>query len=241
MPIKLIAADMDGTLLDSAKQLPEGLFPLIRALRARGVRFAPASGRQYYTLYEQFGAIAEELLYISENGAMVCDGSEIISFEAMPVEEVCRAVETVRVLPGVYTIVSTRDGGVYEDEDDPAFLRNMKMYCARHRGVPDLLEFVRHEPVCKVALFCEGRAEQVLLPAFASFAGTSQVALSGADECMAFGDYLNDLELLQAVGEPYAMANAHEALKKVAKHICPSNDEDGVCRTLRAVFGIDKP
>ena len=164
MPIKLIAADMDGTLLDSAKQLPEGLFPLIRALRARGVRFAPASGRQYYTLYEQFGAIAEELLYISENGAMVCDGSEIISFEAMPVEEVCRAVETVRVLPGVYTIVSTRDGGVYEDEDDPAFLRNMKMYCARHRGVPDLLEFVRHEPVCKVALFCEGRAEQVLLP-----------------------------------------------------------------------------
>ena len=261
MPIKLIAADMDGTLLDSAKQLPEGLFPLIRALRARGVRFAPASGRQYYTLYEQFGAIAEELLYISENGAMVCDGSEIISFEAMPVEEVCRAVETVRVLPGVYTIV-------YEDEDDPAFLRNMKMYCARHRGVPDLLEFVRHEPVCKVALFCEGRAEQVLLPAFASFAGTSQVALSGADwvdlmrpgmskgqaigalcarlgitpdECMAFGDYLNDLELLQAVGEPYAMANAHEALKKVAKHICPSNDEDGVCRTLRAVFGIDKP
>ena len=50
MPIKLIAADMDGTLLDSAKQLPEGLFPLIRALRARGVRFVPASGRQYYTL-----------------------------------------------------------------------------------------------------------------------------------------------------------------------------------------------
>lgn len=268
MPIKLIAADMDGTLLDSAKQLPEGLFPLIRALRARGVRFAPASGRQYYTLYEQFGAIAEELLYISENGAMVCDGSEIISFEAMPVEEVCRAVETVRVLPGVYTIVSTRDGGVYEDEDDPAFLRNMKMYCARHKGVPDLLEFVRHEPVCKVALFCEGRAEQVLLPAFASFAGTSQVALSGADwvdlmrpgmskgkavsalcerlgitpdGCMAFGDYLNDLELLQAVGEPYAMANAHDVLKKAAKHICPSNDEDGVCRTIRAVFGIDKP
>lgn len=199
---------------------------------------------------------------------MVCDGSEIISFEAMPVEEVCRAVETVRVLPGVYTIVSTRDGGVYENEDDPAFLRNMKMYCARHKGVPDLLEFVRHEPVCKVALFCEGRAEQVLLPAFASFAGTSQVALSGADwvdlmrpgmskgkavsalcarlgitpdECMAFGDYLNDLELLQAVGEPYAMANAHDALKKAAKHICPSNDEDGVCRTIRAVFGIDKP
>ena len=267
MSIKLIAADMDGTLLDSAKQLPEGLFQLIRALRRRGIRFAPASGRQYYTLYRQFGEIADELLYISENGAMVCDGAEIVSFEAMPAEEVCRAVELVRTLPGVYTVVSARDGGVYEDGDDPAFLKNMSMYCARHKGVPDLLEFVRHEPVCKVALFCEGRAEQVLLPAFAPFEGTSQVALSGADwvdlmrpgmskglaigalcgrlqitpaECMAFGDYLNDLELLQAVGESYAMANAHASLKAVAKHFCPSNDEDGVCRTIRAVFGIDK-
>ena len=48
------------------------------------------------------------------------------------------------------------------------------------------------------------------------------------------------MELLQAVGESYAMANAHASLKAVAKHLCPSNDEDGVCRTIRAVFGIDK-
>ncbi len=221
MSIKLIAADMDGTLLDSAKQLPDGLFPLIRALRARGVRFAPASGRQYYTLYEQFGEIADELIYISENGAMVCDGTEIVSFEAMSAEEVCRAVETVRTLPGVYAIVSARDGGFYEPTEDADFLRNIAHYSTRRECVPDLLEFVQHEPVCKVALFCAGRAEQVLLPAFARFADSSQIALSGADwvdlmrpgmnkglavgalcsrlgitpeECMAFGDYLNDLE-----------------------------------------------
>ena len=106
--------------------------------------------------------------------------------------------------------------------------------------MPDLLEFVRHEPVCKVALFCEGRAEQVLLPAFAfcgdlagravgrglggpDAAGHEQGrALSALcerlgitpDECMAFGDYLNDLELLQAAGESYAMANGHERSKR---------------------------
>ena len=74
MSIRLIAADMDGTLLDSRKQLPEGLFPLVRALHERGVRFAPASGRQFYTLYEQFGEIADELMYISENGAMPSSG-----------------------------------------------------------------------------------------------------------------------------------------------------------------------
>ena len=41
MNIRLIAADMDGTLLDSEKRLPDGLFPLVRALHERGVRFAP--------------------------------------------------------------------------------------------------------------------------------------------------------------------------------------------------------
>lgn len=267
MSIKLIAADMDGTLLDSQKRLPDGLFPLIRALRARGVRFAPASGRQYYTLYDQFGEIADELIYISENGTMVCDGAEVLTFEAMPTDEVCRAVETVRALPGAYAIVSARDGGFYEDEDDEDFLINIAHYSVRRTRVPDLLEFCRREPVCKVALYCKGQAEQVLLPAFRPFMGTSEVALSGEDwvdlmrpgmskglalgalcgklritpdECMAFGDYLNDLELLQAAGESYAMANGHETLKAAAKHICPSNDEDGVCRTIRQVFGLDK-
>ena len=44
---QLIAADMDGTLLDSQKRLSPDLLPLIRTLRARGIRFAAASGRQY--------------------------------------------------------------------------------------------------------------------------------------------------------------------------------------------------
>ena len=57
-------------------------------------------------------------------------------------------------------------------------------------------------------------------------------------DCMAFGDYLNDIELLRTAGESYAMANAHEQLAALAKYRCPSNDEDGVCRTIRAVFDL---
>lgn len=106
MSIKLIAADMDGTLLSSRKQLPKGFFPLVRTLKKIGVRFAPASGRQYYNLYEQFGEIADELMYISENGGMVCDGREIVSFEAMPQQLVCAAVELARGLPNVHATAS---------------------------------------------------------------------------------------------------------------------------------------
>ncbi|MDY3617446.1 Cof-type HAD-IIB family hydrolase [Agathobaculum sp.] len=267
MAIKLIAADLDGTLLSSERRFSDDLFPLIGALHARGVRFAPASGRQYFNLREMFAPIADELVYISENGAMVCDGERLLSFAAMPADEVARVVGLARTLPGVSVILAGEQGALYENQQDGVFLENMAYYYARRRYVPDLMEAAHSLPVCKIALFCSRKAETVILPAFRKFEKTSQVALSGADwvdlmrpgmnkgeaigalcrsmcitpdECMAFGDYLNDVELLRAVGESYAMDNAHPDLKRIAKHVCPSNDDDGVCRTIRRVLGIDK-
>ena len=73
---QLIAADMDGTLLDSQKRLSPDLFPLIRTLRARGIRFAAASGRQYHNLYATFSEIADQMLFIAEYGAAVYDGTQ---------------------------------------------------------------------------------------------------------------------------------------------------------------------
>ena len=48
--IRLIAVDMDGTLLRPDGSIPEGLWPLLDRLAQRGIAFAPASGRQLATL-----------------------------------------------------------------------------------------------------------------------------------------------------------------------------------------------
>ena len=48
-PIRLIAADMDGTLLDSRSRLPAGIFPMIRELTGQGIRFVIASGANIIT------------------------------------------------------------------------------------------------------------------------------------------------------------------------------------------------
>jgi hydroxymethylpyrimidine pyrophosphatase-like HAD family hydrolase len=58
------------------------------------------------------------------------------------------------------------------------------------------------------------------------------------DACMAFGDYLNDLEMLQSVTESYAMENALDEIKRVSKHIAPPNDENGVMRVVKERFGV---
>ena len=52
------------------------------------------------------------------------------------------------------------------------------------------------------------------------------------EECMAFGDYLNDVELLKSCGESYCMENGHPRLKEIARHIAPSNNECGVMQVI---------
>ena len=52
------------------------------------------------------------------------------------------------------------------------------------------------------------------------------------NDAMAFGDGLNDMEMLHAVGFGVAMGNAHPALKAVADHICPPAGEDGIWHAL---------
>ena len=56
-------------------------------------------------------------------------------------------------------------------------------------------------------------------------------------ECAAFGDSGNDIEMLRYCGESYAMGNAAPNVKDVAKHICLTNDEDGVLVELEKIFG----
>lgn len=72
MEIKLIASDMDGTLLlNGNRQVTEEQLAVIEALLDRGIMFAPASGRQYTNLMNNFTPIKDRLIYICENGGFV--------------------------------------------------------------------------------------------------------------------------------------------------------------------------
>ena len=60
-------------------------------------------------------------------------------------------------------------------------------------------------------------------------------------QAMAFGDNLNDMQMMRSVGFPVAMENAVSELKAVARHIAPHHDASGVAKTLRTlVLGGDK-
>lgn len=57
------------------------------------------------------------------------------------------------------------------------------------------------------------------------------------EECVAFGDSLNDIPMLKSAGVGIAVENARDEVKAVADYICPSNDEDGVAEVIEMIIG----
>lgn len=57
-------------------------------------------------------------------------------------------------------------------------------------------------------------------------------------EIIAFGDNFNDLDMLQYVGLGIAMGNSPDEIKRCAKQITASNDEDGIALSLRKIFSL---
>ena len=83
--IKFIASDLDGTILQNkAQHVDDTTMQVIRQLVDKDMLFAPASGRQRESLKKLFAPVADKLVYISENGALVSYKDTIIN--KMPIE-----------------------------------------------------------------------------------------------------------------------------------------------------------
>ncbi|MEU5089367.1 Cof-type HAD-IIB family hydrolase [Streptomyces sp. NPDC021356] len=264
--IRLIVTDMDGTLLDDAKRMPPGLRPLLAELRRRGVLFSPASGRQYATLAEQFAGVEEGMVFIAENGTYVVRDGEELSSDPLEPAVAARLVPAVRELAARGTDVGAVVCGkrsAYVERSDEAFLAEVRKYYVRHQVVADAAAV--DDDVIKVALFDFGAAERTTAPALAPFAATHQVVVSGehwvdvmnrtadkgaavrrlqrdlgisAAQTLVFGDYLNDLEMLDTAEWSFAMANAHPEVIRRARHLAPSNNDNGVLRTISRLMRL---
>ncbi len=268
--IRLIVADMDGTLLDDDKELNEHFWPLVHELHRRGVVFAPASGRQYYTLLDQFADIADEIVFIAENGSCVMRGGVEVSSDCLTRDDARRLVIMLRE-----TIAAGADAGVvvcgkrsaFVERSDPAFFDGVDPYYRRLEVVEDLLTVI-DDDVLKIAVYDLESAERNIEPALAAFSGTHKVTVSGehwldintktADkgraithlqdalgitpaQTMVFGDFLNDLEMMDTADYSFAMNNAHPLLAARARYVAPPNSDNGVVRTIAAVLGITVP
>lgn len=256
--IRLIAVDMDGSLLDDEKRIHDDFWPLLDQLDARGILLCPASGRQYATLRRQFGR--DELVYIAENGSYVLQHDEEISSDCLGLSRARAVITAVRAATHLdLGTVLCGKRSAYVERSDGAFLDQATPYYAKLEVVDDLLTV--EDDVLKVAVYDFGSAATGAGPLLQPFDGlvsgehwvdamsptadkghalrAVQAALGiTPDQTMVFGDYFNDIGMLDAAHWSFAMDNAHPDVRAHARFVAPANTENGVVRTISSVLGL---
>ncbi|BDD08143.1 haloacid dehalogenase [Fulvitalea axinellae] len=259
--VRMVATDMDGTLLNSEGKVNEEFFGVFRALKEKGIKFTVASGRQYPVLRELLHPIRDELSYIAENGSVAVENDEVLFSKPLDAQTVSDLIETGRKTDGAYLLLGGRETA-YIDSREPEFLEQVKKYFASYQVVDDLHD-IRDREILKFTVCNLKGAQKVSYPAFEKYTDRLQVKVSSPiwmditdldankgvalqallknhdvtpEQTMAFGDYHNDIEMLRSVKYSFAMANAQSEVKAVAQYETKSNDELGVTFALKALL-----
>lgn len=259
--IKLIASDMDGTLLDENGQVPPETFGLILALREHGVRFVASSGRRYDRLCDFFSPVKDRMDFVASNGAQVFADGVQIDREVYSHLAIRRLAKTVAMFPNMHLALFDRTKS-YLLDDENKFVREVDKDLPNVERIYELPS--PQVSIIKASIFCDdGNVMDnayvlqrelgglfTFAPSGSSYIDAMQPGISkasgiaqvmeyhgiDASEVMAFGDAMNDYEIIRFVGTGCAMANGRPALRAVADRVIGSNIEHAVQSEMRRVL-----
>lgn len=256
--IKLIATDMDGTLLDEHGKLPKDFFDVLDKLNNKNIKFVVASGRPYPTLYENFKPYSDNIYYICDNGAYVVEDKGKFSINIIDKNIVNKIIKTCENIDNIELILCGTKGAYHRPCSDK-FVKEINKYYIKKHIVEDLYSI--DDDIFKVTL-CDlsgasNNSNETLYPLFGKdlmvvVAGEIWLDImnknvnKGAalgkiqidenisyEETMVFGDYYNDVEMLKKAKYSFVMENANEDMKQYGNYIAKSNKEYGVIQAIK--------
>ena len=259
---RLVATDLDGTLLDAEGRVSDRTRAVLDELDARDVPVVFTTGRPVRWMVDLWDAVGGHGLAICSNGGIVYDVARraVRDVSAVPREVGLELAELVRAaVPGTSFAVEHTSGWASEvgfprhpDDNDSVqgewesiWTDDVVKVLAVHRDL-DPEDFWRRveDAVCDLAtttwsstfalveISAAGVTKATTLATVAAEMGI------GPDDVVAFGDMPNDLPMLAWAGTSYAMANAHPSVRESADLLAPGNDEDGVAAVLTDLFDL---
>ena len=256
--IQAVAFDLDDSLLRDDRSISDYTVDVLRRVAAMGIHVIPASGRVRESMRPYVDQIGCASCYISGNGAEVYapDHTLLMSRQLSP----AMAKEAARfAIEHACYAQSYEDGSFFYDRSGvwaDAYAASARLHGVK---VDDLVEYI-HLPTPKVLLIDSPERIAELLPlAQQRFSGRMTATCSKPiymeitppeankgnalvwtaeyfgfqlEHVMAFGDSLNDMSMLTAVGCGVAMDNARSEVKSAMRFHCLSNEQDGIARYL---------
>lgn len=264
--IKLIATDMDGSLLDSQKRFPPRFFETMDALQRKGVVFVAATGRSYPKQRLDFAPAQTEPYFLCDNGAFLVHQEQTLFADWMDAAALNEMVDVLNTFEQVEPVFCG-ERGAWHRPVSGEFERHLKSYFIQDHVVEDLHDIP--DRILKVAVLdLQGSAAHSYPVMQEVFGDRFNVVVSGElwmdvmnrgiskgkalallqeqlgitpEETAAFGDYYNDIELLGRAKYSYVMENAQEDMKQHGNFIAPSNDEYGVQQVLEQILEHGNP
>ena len=261
--IKLITVDMDGTFLNDDKEMSPEFDKVFKALKEKGVKFCAASGRQLASLKSVFDKYKDQMLFVAENGAVMEIDGQVIVNATLTRDISDRFLARLKELDDMRILYCTSDYS-YIDRTDDESLENARIYLPKFGIVKDV-DHIEELPV-KISVHSKNGYYNDFKLLVDEFSDEASICTSGFDwldivpkgtnkgtaiakmqgmlgispqETMAFGDQMNDFEMINQAYYSYAMDNAIDEIKQIARYTAPSNNEFGVVSTLKEVFAID--
>lgn len=256
--IKLVASDMDGTLLNEQGNIPSHFWEIEKNLEEKQILFCAASGRQYFNLELLFSSIKNNTIFLAENGALVIFRDKVLFENSMSKKDLKEWLQIASSLQNVFPVFCGKNSAYIEKTENETFLTEVKKYYHKLEMVDSLEEI--SENMLKLAICDLNGSEINSYPHYKKFNAEYQVVVSGGiwldimnqstnkgvalekikeffeikyDELLVFGDYLNDYEMMSCGKYSFAMENAHPKLKEKANYVTKSNKDEGVLFTIK--------
>ncbi|WP_127357571.1 HAD family hydrolase [Actinacidiphila soli] len=265
IPPRLIATDLDGTLLRDDKTVSARTIAALAAAEAAGIEVFFVTGRPARWMSVVAEHTARHGMAIVANGAAVYDLHRDRLLAAYPLDarDALQVLEALRAaVPGTTFAVERTGGFAYDpeyvpyDPDVEAVVAPVEELLADAGGHQPLLKLLAKHPAIDPDVFLE--TARAVAGEYAEITRSSPSALleiSGtgvskattlarccaergitAEEVVAFGDMPNDLEMLSWAGTSYAVANAHPDVLAATTHRTAANEEDGVAAVIERIL-----
>lgn len=236
--IKLIALDMDGTLLNNEGDISPGNREAIQLANDRGVEVVLSTGRFIKSVRHYAKTLNLSSYFITTNGSEVWHGlDQVIERHVIPVPNI-EWLREIAVDENVWhwgMTTERRCDAEYFPTDIDAyewlkFGMDVKDGQVRNRirtMLEDTCQFeVTNSSLTNIELNPKGVSKASGLKTVSGLCGTTM------DHVLAIGDSLNDIAMIRAAGCGVAMGNAQPAVKEGADWVTESNEQDGVAMAI---------